>query len=202
MYDRTYRSVSWRCEMPQRRPIAVYGATGHTGRFVLAELSRRGWPVVAVGRDPASLERLPGGGVRRAAPLDDPAALDAALQGCCAVINCAGPFLDTASAVIEAALRARIHYLDVTAEQPSAQATLERFAKPARDAGVAVLPAGAFFGGLGDLLASAALGDWPEADEITVAIALDSWHPTEGTRITGKRNTATRQVIRDGRLAP
>src|SRR5262245_26575509 len=189
--------------MQMRQPIAVYGATGHTGRFVVAELRGRGWPVVASGRDAARLGPVRADGIDvRPAGVDDPSALDRACEGCCAIINCAGPFLDTAAAVIEAALRARIHYLDVTAEQAAAQATLERFAKPARDAGVAVLPAGAFFGGLGDLLASATLGDWPEADEITVAIALDSWHPTEGTRITGKRNTATRQVIRDGRLAP
>ena len=48
----------------------------------------------------------------------------------------------------------------------------------------------------------AALGDRSPADEITVAIALDRWWPTEGTRITGARNTATRLVVTGGRLAP
>ena len=55
---------------------------------------------------------------------------------------------------------------------------------------------------LGDLLATATMGDWASADEIRIAIALDSWHPTPGTRMTGKRNTAGRLVIADGKLEP
>ena len=34
--------------------IAVYGATGHTGQFVVHEAQRRGLPVVAVGRSAAT----------------------------------------------------------------------------------------------------------------------------------------------------
>lgn len=65
----------------------------------------------------------------------------------------------------------------------------------ARDAGIVVVPAMAFFGGLGDLLATAAMGDWAAADEIVLAYALDSWKPTSGTRLTGKRNTGRRFVF-------
>jgi hypothetical protein len=39
-------------------------------------------------------------------------------------------------------------------------------------------------------------------DEIRVGIALDSWHPTVGTRATGRRNTARRMMIRRGRPEP
>jgi hypothetical protein len=39
-------------------------------------------------------------------------------------------------------------------------------------------------------------------DAAWIAIALDSWHPTPGTRITGARNTAPRVVIRDGAVVP
>jgi short subunit dehydrogenase-like uncharacterized protein len=99
-------------------------------------------------------------------------------------------------------LRARIHYLDVTAEQPSAQATFARFGAAAREAGVIVIPAMGFYGGFGDLLATAAMGDWDSADEIRIGIALDRWWPTQGTRITGQRNTARRLVIVDGKMAP
>ena len=69
-------------------------------------------------------------------------------------------------------------------------------------AGVAVVPAMAFYGGLADLLVTAALDGDSRADEVEVAIGLDRWWPTAGTRATGARNTATRQVIRDGVLAP
>ena len=89
--------------------------------------------------------------------------------------------------VIEAALRAGVHYLDVAGEQGVVLNVFERFADAARDKGVVIAPAMAFFGGLGDLLATAAMGDWTAADEICVAIALDSWQPTRGTRLTGQR---------------
>ncbi|BBF99389.1 hypothetical protein C8E95_4590 [Pseudonocardia autotrophica] len=116
------------------------------------------------------------------------------------VINCAGPFLDTALPLARAAVEAGAHYLDVTAEQPVVQALYNELDAPARSAGVAVVPAMAFFGGLADLLVTAALGGGSQADEVEIAIGLDRWWPTAGTRATGARNTATRLVIRDGTL--
>lgn len=182
--------------------IAVYGATGHTGRFVVHEVQRRGLPVVAVGRSAVRLdETMPAAVLRRTAALDDPASLEQAFAGCAVVINCAGPFLDTAAPVARAALRAGCHYIDVTAEQPSAQASFAELDAPARAAGRVVIPAAAFYGGLADLLASALASDG-DIDEITVAIALDRWWPTDGTRKTGERNNVPRVVVTNGRLAP
>jgi hypothetical protein len=50
----------------------------------------------------------------------------------------------------------------------------------------------AFFGGLGDLLATTAFGDWTSADEVHVAYALSSWHPTAGTLAAGKTSRERR----------
>ena len=179
----------------QAMKVAVYGASGHTARFVFAELLRRGHAPIAVGRDNAKMPEM------RVARLDDPDSLDRALADADAVINCAGPFLDTAAPLIEAALRTRIHYLDVTAEQSSARSTFERFDAPARERGIVVVPAAGFYGGLGDLLATHAMKGWTRADRVDIAIALDSWWPTRGTRNTGARNTAPRLVLSGGELA-
>jgi short subunit dehydrogenase-like uncharacterized protein len=180
---------------PSRR-IAVYGAYGHTGRFVLGELRRRGFTPVACGRDATRLHELAAAtGIQtRVAAVDNPTALDAAFAGTAAILHCAGPFLDTAKPVLDAALRARIHYLDVAAEQRAVADTLARDAD-ARAAGVAVLPAMAFYGGLADLLVTAALDGTPDADAVDIAVALDGWHPTRGTRITGERNHYPRTYI-------
>jgi hypothetical protein len=132
--------------------------------------------------------------------VDDSVSLDRALSGAVAVINCAGPFIDTAAPVVDAALRASIHYFDVAAEQAAVLAVFERFANAARDAGVVVGPAMAFYGGLGDLLATAAMGEWDAADEICIAVALDSWKPTRGTRLTGQRNPGRRFIFSNNRL--
>ncbi|KKC31595.1 saccharopine dehydrogenase family protein [Devosia psychrophila] len=187
-----------------RPTVAVYGAAGHTGRFVLQELSRRGFPIIAIGRNAVRLTALslPDGTRRVVATFDDAAAVGRALHGAAALINCAGPFLDSAAPLVSAALRAGIPYLDITAEQASAQAVFERFGLAAEQAGVVIIPAMGFWGGLGDLLATAAMGDWVQADTIRLNIALDSWNPTEGTRITGQRNTARRLIVSDGRLQP
>jgi hypothetical protein len=187
------------------RTIAVFGAYGHTGRFVVAELCKRGLIPILCGRDPHKLRALSAvhsGLQSRIASVDDPASLDRALSGAAAAINCAGPFLDTATAVIEAALRARVHYFDLAAEQTAVLDVFQRFSDPAREAGVVVVPAMAFYGGLGDLLATAAMADWVAVDEIQVAIALDSWQPTRGTRLTGQRNTARRMVVSNNQLEP
>jgi short subunit dehydrogenase-like uncharacterized protein len=71
------------------------------------------------GRDPDKLNALGNAhpGLRlRPARVDDAVSLDRALVGASAVINCAGPFAQTAAPLIEAALRAKIPYLDVAAE--------------------------------------------------------------------------------------
>jgi saccharopine dehydrogenase-like NADP-dependent oxidoreductase len=172
--------------------VVVYGATGLTGRFVVAELANRGLTPIVAGR------RVEGDG--RQATVDDPGSLDRALAGAAAVINCAGPFATTAGPVIEAALRAGIPYVDVAAE---IEANVSTFADHA-GAATPVVPAMAFYGGLGDLLVSAALGERTTADEVHVAYGLSSWQPTQGTRVAGQvshdRRAGRRVRFRNGGL--
>ena len=101
--------------------IAVPGAAGHTGRFVVAELERRGLTPIACDRTTD---------------------LDQAFGSADAVINCAGPFAATAEPVITAAIRAGIPYLDVTAE---IEVIIDTFALHA-DAAIPIVPAVGFFG--------------------------------------------------------
>src|SRR6266481_2313385 len=106
--------------MIQNRIVTVFGVYGYIGRFVVSELFKCGFTFILSGRDVAKLKEMgsahPGSEVR-VATVDDSALLDRALYGAAAVINCAGPFIDTAVQIIDAALRASIHYLDVAAEQ-------------------------------------------------------------------------------------
>ncbi len=188
---------------PMSDRVTVFGAYGHTAHFVIAELLRRGFTPILAGRDATKLrttsEVHPGAAVR-VASVDDPASLDAAMDGSGAVINCAGPFLDTSIPLIESAIRSRIPYLDIAAEQAAVVQVFDRFSVDARANEIVIAPALAFYGGLGDLMATAALGDWDRADEIRIAVALDSWHPTLGTRITGQRNPGPRYYFTDGVL--
>ncbi|MFI7643821.1 saccharopine dehydrogenase family protein [Nonomuraea sp. NPDC049400] len=174
--------------MGSGRNVAVFGAYGHTGRFVVAELRERGYVPLLLGRDQDKLQALaqanPGLEARQAS-VDDPASLDRALVGAAAVINCAGPFASTGAPLVEAALRAGIPYVDVAAEIEANVDTFAHFAERARAAGTVVVPAMAFYGGLGDLLVTTAMGDWTAADEAHIAYGLNSWHPTTGTLASG-----------------
>ncbi|CAL9332265.1 saccharopine dehydrogenase family protein [Streptomyces sp. enrichment culture] len=194
--------------MESGQRVAVYGAYGHTGRFVVAALRERGFVPVLSGRDAGRLKELAdsaGGLGVRPASVDDAVSLDRALAGTAAVINCAGPFATTAAPVIEAALRAGVPYVDVAAEIEANVDTFTHFADRARAAGTLVVPAMAFYGGLGDLLVTAAMGDdWAEADEAHIAYGLSGWHPTAGTRAAGgvsqRRRGGRRVRYTNGRL--
>lgn len=188
---------------PASATVLVYGAYGHTARFVLDELVNRGCQPVLAGRSSERLLSLsadyPGLSIRTA----DVADARALLSGVDLVINCAGPFADTALPLAAAAVQGGIHYLDLSAEQQPVLDLAEEFQ------GIAVastlMPAAGFFGALGDLLATAAADDWTETgglEEISVFTALDHWHPTSGTRRTGERNTGPRFKVADGNLVP
>jgi hypothetical protein len=193
--------------MKSHQNITVFGAYGHTGRFVVSELIRRRLKPILSGRDPNKLKVLgeahPGLELRLAS-VDDPSSLDRGLVGAAAVINCAGPFATTAAPIIDAALRARIPYLDVAAEIEANIDTFEQYSGRARQADVIVVPAMAFYGGLGDLLATAAMGNWTSADEICIAYSLSSWKPTLGTRaasqMSKQRRAGRRIVFTNGRM--
>ena len=86
----------------------IYGATGYTGSLVAREAARRGLRPVLAGRNP---ENWPGsprelGLEHRAFPLDAPAAVAAGVRGVRAVLNCAGPFSQTARPLTDACLKA------------------------------------------------------------------------------------------------
>ncbi len=176
---------------PTKPAVAVIGATGHTGRFVVADLLRRGITPIAIARNAAALAaaNFDKQVVCRQATVADAEALDRALQGAQAVINTAGPFIDTADSVASAALRAKIHYVDVAAEQVSTGKLFEQFDEPARQAGIVVLPAMAFFGGLADLMVTALMQDWDAVDAVE-------------TRNTIERQAVGNLVFTGGRLTP
>jgi short subunit dehydrogenase-like uncharacterized protein len=69
--------------------------------------------------------------------------LDRAIDGCAIVVNCAGPFAESAPALIEAAARASVHYIDITGEILVARETFDRFEERFRAAPHVVLPASA-----------------------------------------------------------
>jgi hypothetical protein len=76
----------------------------------------------------------------------------------------------------------------------------ERFAISASTSETVIASAMDFFGGLVDLMAIFPMRDWNSADEIRLAVALDSWQPTRGTQLTGQRNRGPRSIFANNTL--
>ena len=182
--------------------IAVVGATGYTGGLVVHELLGRGVEVVAIGRNPAKLDALPVEAERHVADVADRAVLTGALDGCGAVVNCVGSFVDFGEAVVEAAIAAAVPYVDTTGEFPFLRRVFENHDGPARKAGVAVVPGMAFYSAPADLaaaLAAEALGGAPETVE--VGYRLVGARPSKGTLRTNLRRAGQPcEVWESGRL--
>ena len=125
--------------------ILVYGAYGYTGTLVTDALLARGIEPLLCGRRAGPLERLATsrGLAHAVVDLADGAALDRSLREVEAVLHCAGPFSKTARPMIDACLRAGVHYLDVTGEIPVLEAAARRGVE-ARSRGVMVMPAVGF----------------------------------------------------------
>ena len=120
--------------------LLVYGANGYVGEHVARAAGSLGVKTIVAGQDAAKLDRIASetGLERRAFGLDDPAAIDGALNRVAVVLNCAGPFKYTAQLLVEACLRSRAHYLDITGEIPVFEAIQARDAQ-ARACGVMLL---------------------------------------------------------------
>ncbi|MFI5693856.1 saccharopine dehydrogenase NADP-binding domain-containing protein [Kribbella sp. NPDC051586] len=183
--------------------IAVYGATGHTGRLVAAELAARGAEVVLAGRDAGGLEQVAAGlgaGVQvRVADLDDDRALRAVATGAAVVINCAGPFARSGGPVARAAIATGAHYLDHAAEPLHVKDLFDRFDSPAGRAKVLVSPGMSFYGAIADLLAAAVAQRQGPLDSVTVAYAVNGWRMTPASKSTAVQlSSSERPTYDDG----
>jgi short subunit dehydrogenase-like uncharacterized protein len=182
--------------------VAVVGATGYTGRLVVAELAGRGVEVVAVGRNPAKLDALPPKVERHRADVSDRVALAGAMDGCRAAVSCVGSFVDSGEAVVGAAIAAGIPYVDTTGEFPFLRKVFEVHDASAKEAGVPVVPGMAFYSAPADLaaaLAARSLGCPPETVEIGYRLA--GARPSKGTLRTNLRRAGQPcEVWEDGRL--
>jgi len=120
--------------------------------LVARALHRQGLGLTLAGRREDALRALagtlPGTNIRRVDFTE--AKSGDALEGVRVVVNCAGPSSDGALAVVDAAIRARAHYIDVTGERSFVHRLHGTRDAAAASAGVIVAPGFAGKGALGD----------------------------------------------------
>ena len=155
--------------MSGRTEWMIYGANGYTGNLVAAEARRRGLNPVLAGRRAGPIEklatefRLP----MRVFDLDDAPAAAAAIADMAVVANCAGPFAAT-SALIDACLTSRAHYLDITGEIDVFLAAQRRHAD-AQAAGIVICPGVGFDVIPTDCMAAVLKEALPDATHLVLA---------------------------------
>ncbi|KAI9712832.1 MAG: hypothetical protein M1820_001454 [Bogoriella megaspora] len=133
--------------------VAVYGATGYTGRLIAAELSKRNVHTVLLGRNELAMSELPGEHETRVVSLDNLDALTDSLKDCDVVISCVTPFTQFGEPVLKAALAAGCHYVDISGEQNWIRKVHTEYGAKAVAAGLTLLPAATDDGIMGDLIA-------------------------------------------------
>ncbi len=189
---------------PQSGPIAVYGATGYTGRLVARELARRGADFILAGRNVHKLEIVAedvGGAETRAVELDDASGLRALFEPCAAVISCAGPFVLYGEPVLSAAVESSTHYVDTTGEQTYMREVFEGYGARASKQGVTAVTAMGFDYAPGDMIAALTAADMGPLDEIVLAYCTRGFGASRGTTRTALGMMSAEVVEwRDGEL--
>lgn len=162
--------------------VLVFGATGYTGKLVAHALAERGASFAIAGRNREKLEALAaatGHPDIRVAAVADVDSLVSALEDCRVLLTCVGPFAEFGWTAVEAALRAKVHYLDSTGEGTFIGELIERFDLDARSKGIAMTPAIGFDEVPGDVAATLAAEGLDHPDlALTYAIPSSASHGT------------------------
>jgi short subunit dehydrogenase-like uncharacterized protein len=118
----------------------IYGANGYTGELITRYAVERGMKPILAGRNAIKIEELAKKDhlEYRVFSLDEKSRMDEALNDVDLVLHCAGPFSLTARSMVEACLRNKKHYADITGEIEvfEAMAALD---KRASEAGVMII---------------------------------------------------------------
>ena len=150
--------------------LLLYGANGYTGRLIAEAARRAGLRPVLAGRRAEAVEPLAKtlGCESLCFPMTDPALVTQMVEPFGALLLAAGPFSKTSAVALEACLRAKTAYLDITGEIEVFEACFARH-REAEEAGVAVLPGTGFDVVPSDSLAASLAAALPGATHLTLA---------------------------------
>ena len=128
--------------------------------------------------------------------LTDPERVAEGLEGVKVLLNCAGPFSRTAKPLVEACLRQRVHYLDITGELAVLESLAAHDAE-ARARGITILPGAGFDVVPSDCLAAEIKYRLPAATHLALAFQ-SSGGLSRGTATTMLESTRSGGFVREG----
>ena len=186
--------------MTAKSGLLLYGANGYTGKLILDVALREGLRPVLAGRRADAVEPI---AKAHSLPslcfaLNDPATMSRLLEPFSALLLAAGPFSRTSAPALEACLRSKTAYLDITGEVDVFESAFARDAD-AKKAGIAVLPGTGFDVVPSDCLAKALSEALPGATSL--ALAFRGFKMSAGTMKTMVESIPKGGLARvDGRL--
>ncbi|UPV73253.1 saccharopine dehydrogenase NADP-binding domain-containing protein [Halorussus limi] len=181
--------------------LLIYGSYGYTGALVAQTAVDRGMTPVLGGRTAETVERQATdlGLDHRVFSLEHPEVIERQVEEFSAVLNCAGPFSETARPLYSACLDAGTDYLDITGEIDVLEAVAGR-ANEAEASDVTLLPAVGFDVVPTDCLAAYLATELPSATRLTLGIdGLGTFSPGTAKSIV-KGLSRPGAVRQDGRI--
>jgi short subunit dehydrogenase-like uncharacterized protein len=176
--------------MSDQKPVVIYGANGFSGRLIAEFLREYNVPFVAAGRNRAKLEdvmkHVPGIEsadyeiVETGGSLED---LTQVFSGAKVICNTAGPFIYNGPRVIEAALNAGCHYLDIGGEQAWVRVVAEQWGCKFAQRGLLAAPGTAFMSAVSDAAIRMCLENNRGIDTLEV-LTMFKGNPTFGSTQT------------------
>ncbi|MGB7210499.1 MAG: saccharopine dehydrogenase NADP-binding domain-containing protein, partial [Pyrinomonadaceae bacterium] len=181
----------------------IYGANGYTGELITRYAVERGMKPILAGRNATAIGELAAkhGLEYHVFSLDESEKVDAALREVEMVLHCAGPFSITSRAMVEACLRNKKHYTDITGEIAVFEACA-RLDEKAKAAGIMVMPGVGFDVVPSDCLALNLKNRLPAATHLSLAF-YGMGRISHGTQATMTMNVGRGGAIRkDGVITP
>lgn len=151
--------------------LLIYGSYGYAGTLIAQTAVDEGLSPVLAGRHTERIERQATdlGLDYRVFSLEHPSVIEEQVSSVSAVLNCAGPFSETAQPLSTACLQAGTDYLDIAGEIDVLEAIAERDSD-AESAGIALLPGTGFNVVPTDCLAASLKTQLPSATHLTLAV--------------------------------
>lgn len=177
----------------------LYGAYGYTGRLITQMAKDHGLRPLLSGRSEAKLAELAAAYdyPYEAVDLQDTAALEALLQKAKVVLHAAGPFIHTASPMMDACLKTGTHYLDITGEIVVFKKGQKRDAA-AQSAQIMMMPGVGFDVVPTDCMAAYLKTQLPDANHLKLAFAWKGGGVSHGTAKTMLLGMGYPGAIRQG----
>ena len=167
----------------ENKEIIVYGAYGYTGELIVRRCIELGVKPLLSGRNEDKLKPIAEKyGLRYQTASLESADLDKLLAGSKVVVHAAGPFIFTSKPMVEACIRNKVHYTDITGEI-AVFAQASKYDQQAKDAGVMVLPGTGFDVVPSDCLAAHLNSRMENPDDLVLAF-YGTGRASRGTSLT------------------